>query len=458
MSWYCQDFGDAGCPDTASGTGSINAVVYLPAGSHVVFTAIGTVSASATGTLSNTANVYSVLPDPNPTNDSATDMDTVVLPTLAVNDVTITEGNAGTSIASFTVTLSPAPPAPVTVNYSTQDVTAQAGSDYVFASGMLTFGIGETSKPIEVTVNGDTQYEPAETLEVVLEVVTSPSSATIGDGTGVLTISNDDTPAGPSRVFVSVLGADTNDCSNIATPCRTLNGAIAQVAEDGEVIVIKSGSYAGATITKGVKIDVASGVVAFSGQTVTVNALFAKVVIRGLTLKALNPGTGFGLLIEAAGAVFVESTVLDGWEVGLRQVGAAELFVKDSMLRNNGLALFAGSGKTSVDSTRFLNNVTGVYAEDSELSLRGSTLSGASSAGVWAGDSSAVVVEKCQISDNASGIYVASTATVGLSRSAVIGNGLGLENAGGTLLVYGNNAVRANATNISGPITPAGLQ
>src|SRR5262245_17510485 len=74
-----------------------------------------------------------------------------------------------------------------------------------------------------------------------------------------------------ARVFVSVNGNDANVCSSIATPCRTFGGGIAQVDAQGDVIVIDSGSYAGATITKSVRINVASGVVAFSGLPITVN-------------------------------------------------------------------------------------------------------------------------------------------------------------------------------------------
>src|SRR5262245_29675446 len=75
-----------------------------------------------------------------------------------------------------------------------------------------------------------------------------------------------------SRVFVSVTGNDVNTCSNISTPCRTISGGITQVDAQGEVIVIDSGSYAGGTITKSVKINVAAGAVAFSGLPITANA------------------------------------------------------------------------------------------------------------------------------------------------------------------------------------------
>jgi hypothetical protein len=45
-----------------------------------------------------------------------------------------------------------------------------------------------------------------------------------------------------------------------------------------------------------------------------------------------------------------------------------------------------------------------------------------------------------------------------VSRSVVSGNGIGLQNVGGDLFVYGNNAVRGNTTNTSGTITTTGLQ
>jgi hypothetical protein len=266
------------------------------------------------------------------------------------------------------------------------------------------------------------------------------------------------TAACPARVFVSVVGVDTNDCSDIATPCRTLNAAIGQVAVDGEVIVIKSGSYAGASITKGVKIDAASGVVAFSGQAVTVNAPGAKVVVRGLTLKAITPGTGTGLLIQNAAAVFVENTVIDGWGFGI-QHAVAEVFIKDSTFRSNDTGIWAMGGNTTIDTSRFTNNSIGLATDIGVVSLRGATVSG-NNIGIHADASAVVTVEKCQIANNSTGVRVTNdpSVTLRLSRSVVTGNFVGLENLGGTLYVYGNNAIRGNTTNTSGTITTTGLQ
>ncbi len=109
---------------------------------------------------------------------------------LAISDVSIVEGNAGTTMAQFTVSLSDGGSQTVSVNYATADGTATAGSDYVSVSGMLTFAPGETSKTVTVLVNGDVLQEGPETFFVNLS---SPSNALIADSQGVATIRDDDT-------------------------------------------------------------------------------------------------------------------------------------------------------------------------------------------------------------------------------------------------------------------------
>lgn len=111
-------------------------------------------------------------------------------PSLSINDVTLSEGNGGTTTFSFTVTLSPASNQTVTVNYVTADGSATAPSDYnAISSTQLTFLAGETAKPISVTVNGDTTIERDETFTVSLSGATN---ANIGDTQGLGTITNDD--------------------------------------------------------------------------------------------------------------------------------------------------------------------------------------------------------------------------------------------------------------------------
>src|SRR5207253_10021266 len=110
-------------------------------------------------------------------------------PSIAIGDVTITEGNTGTRAAVFTVTLSAAASQPVTVAYATANGTATAGSDYTAASGTLTIPAGQTTGAITVPVKGDRIAEPNETYFVNLSRATN---ATIADGQGTGTITDDE--------------------------------------------------------------------------------------------------------------------------------------------------------------------------------------------------------------------------------------------------------------------------
>jgi hypothetical protein len=87
---------------------------------------------------------------------------------VSINDVTVTEGNTGSTNATFTVTLSAASSQPVTVAYATANGTATPAATTRPTSGTLTFAPGETSKTITVLVIGDRLAEPNETFFVNL--------------------------------------------------------------------------------------------------------------------------------------------------------------------------------------------------------------------------------------------------------------------------------------------------
>ena len=107
------------------------------------------------------------------------------MPALSITDaVPVAEGGE----ATFMVSLSPASSELVTVAYATQDGTAVADSDYTAASGTLQFDPGMTSHTIRVAVLNDTAVEPTETFAVELS---DPVRATLADGTGVGTITDD---------------------------------------------------------------------------------------------------------------------------------------------------------------------------------------------------------------------------------------------------------------------------
>jgi uncharacterized protein len=121
----------------------------------------------------------------------------IALPDLTVNDVSLNEGNAGTTTFTFTVSLSaPAGPGGVTFDIATADGTAQddnpvaEDNDYgaVSLTGQ-TIPAGSSTYAFNVLVNGDTVPETNETFFVN---ATNVTGATVTDGQGQGTIVNDD--------------------------------------------------------------------------------------------------------------------------------------------------------------------------------------------------------------------------------------------------------------------------
>ncbi len=135
-----------------------------------------TLSAPVNATLAKADGIVTILNDDTP-------------PTLAINDVAVLEGDAGTTKVVQTVTLSGPAAEIVTVAWATSDITAAAGSDYIAAKGTITFLPGIISQTITNLVNGDLLYELDETFSVILSL---PANAVIKKGQGVVTIRNDD--------------------------------------------------------------------------------------------------------------------------------------------------------------------------------------------------------------------------------------------------------------------------
>ena len=73
-------------------------------------------------------------------------------PGISITDASITDGNSGTSTMAFSLQYGGAPTAGVTVDYTTANVTATAGSDYVAtALNGQTIAAGQTSRSFAVT-------------------------------------------------------------------------------------------------------------------------------------------------------------------------------------------------------------------------------------------------------------------------------------------------------------------
>jgi len=129
----------------------------------------------------------------NSDSGSDSDPDTPVLPALIVVNVDASEGNSGTTTMVFTITLSATSTKTITVDYASADGSASAGVDYQSINGSLQFVAGETSRIINIDIQGDTDIEANETLFLTLS---SPVNARLPTPTATGMIVNDDFTTG----------------------------------------------------------------------------------------------------------------------------------------------------------------------------------------------------------------------------------------------------------------------
>ncbi|MDX6529932.1 MAG: large repetitive protein [Blastocatellia bacterium] len=206
-------------------------------------------------------------------------------PSLSIKDVSIIEGDSGTTPLVFTITLSLASGQTVMVNYATADNTATAGNDYQSASGTLTFSPGETSKTISVAVNGDTTFEQNETFFVNL---TTPMNATITDAQAQGTIVNDD--AAPPTPTFSINDLNITEGNNDAASA-TFNVTLTPASN--QIVTVDFATANGTATTAGSDYQSASGTLTFN---------------PGDTTKQIGITVNGDLLVEPDETFFVNLT------------------------------------------------------------------------------------------------------------------------------------------------------
>ena len=113
-----------------------------------------------------------------------------VVPAISIGDVVVSEGDGGTKLANFTVSLSAVSGSPVTFDISTEAGTAAPGVDFVSkALAGQSIPAGQSSYNFSVTINGDTAIENNETFTVNLGNVVGSN---VGDRQAQGRINNDD--------------------------------------------------------------------------------------------------------------------------------------------------------------------------------------------------------------------------------------------------------------------------
>lgn len=126
------------------------------------------------------------------TNTGSYSVQVYQFPTISIANAFVTEGDTGTTNLVFSITLSSPSPMPVTIQAATSGTaTATYSVDYIPIATTVTFAAGQTSANFTVQVLGDSIFEPAESLHVLLS---NPVGAVLGVSDAIGVIRDNDNP------------------------------------------------------------------------------------------------------------------------------------------------------------------------------------------------------------------------------------------------------------------------
>ena len=282
------------------------------------------------------------------------------VPSISINDVSVPEGNAGTTNAVFNVSLSNPSSQTVTVSYQTADGTATAGSDYGLTLGTVTFAPLVTAQTISVPVIGDRIFEGNETFFVNLS---APVGATIADGQGVGTIIDDDPPGlsvndvtaveGTTAVFTVTL-SPPNPSQTVTVNYITANGS----AMAGSDYAPTSGTltFPPGTATRPISVGINADALVEGAETFSIN-------LSGAVNAAIAYAQGIGTILDPQGGgdfngdgkpdILWRSAASGGnlvWLMNGTAIGSGVVLtsVGDPNWQIVGTADFNGDGKTDI--------------------------------------------------------------------------------------------------------------
>ncbi|RZI59746.1 MAG: hypothetical protein EOP14_03905, partial [Pseudomonas sp.] len=271
----------------------------------------------------------------NPTGGSLTNADTATgtilddddTPIVSVSNFTGNEGNGGGATTNFPFVISLDRPSAktVTVNYATAAVNATDTTDYITASGTVTFNPGVVKQTVNVRVVADTIDEPTETFRFVLTGVTEANLSANPFGIG--TIRDDDaTPELRINTSSSIV-EDTDPADDDETAFITFNVGLNRISGQDvtfhyEALTpnVNSGQLRPATgddfdaRTASGNITIAAGtqseevrIGVFADELDEYNEYF-KVVISQVTNATLKQSSSTGIIIDDDDAGTVKIT------------------------------------------------------------------------------------------------------------------------------------------------------
>lgn len=260
--------------------------------------------------------------------------------TISINDVTVTEGNQGSTLATFTISLNGELDVPLSVRHSTADGSATADSgDFTSGTGVANLsGLLNSSAVVTLPILGDINVEPDENFFVDLSnLIATGRNVTIADGRGEGTITNDD------FVNVSIVGSSVSE--GFAADGTTLSFTITRdnttvpvtidfATADGTATladndyIVNSGSFtmaAGGVTTQQIFVTVIGDHITEADESLTLNLTSATPRV------VFTNNSAIGTILQDDGSVSGQKWLdsnnngqqdatepgLDGWEIQL---------------------------------------------------------------------------------------------------------------------------------------------
>jgi len=273
-----------------------------------------------------------------------------------------------------------------------------------------------------------------------------------------------------TRTWVSGVGDDVNPCSRTA-PCKTFAGAISKTATGGEISVLDPGGFGAVNITKSITIDgggIVGSILALNVNGIIVNGAGAVVNLRNLTINGGNGTTGNGIRIVNAAAVNIEHVAISNFNgTGTNGRGividtsAANVRVTVSNseiydLNNIGIHSNPTGGNVilNVEDTRIQRTLLSSIQlrQLTSAAISRATLTNSETGGGVTSELTTVqaTVSNSLIANNAHGIFNGgggnpTTLIYGNTITGSTTNGLTINS--GSVLSFGNNAIRGNTGN-----------
>jgi hypothetical protein len=291
------------------------------------------------------------------------------------------------------------------------------------------------------------------------------------------------------RTFVSAAGSDTNNCINVATPCRHFAAAYAAMAPEGEIDVLDPANYGELTISQGISVQGhgwASVSAVSGGASITING-GDKINISGVILDGGGAANSTGIQFNGSGGTLsVRDSVIrnfsgDGIAFQPNSSGLSQLFVANTVVSdngNNGINISpTGSGTTAgvLDQVELENNQgAGVSASSTTQSVN-VTVSDSVSANNGAGIATPnptfsqvivattgrpqdtipalnVMVRNSTMANNNTGV-LSQLGTVRITRSTITDN---VNASFGAVSSYTDNNIVGNTNGAVPPVVPIG--